>query len=258
MAKAFVVFVLTAVLLTAAELPTCLFSSKLADAYLVDKAAASAKYRGRVLVLTGIVDHLGIGSTTVDLKGNDAALVRASGTNFSSLRPGQSVTLRCQSDGTTYPITVSSCSIVSPKTACTPEKQGPISQGSPNLVQLTLASKLQGNSLLVSGTTNLKDGAVISYEIDHELFPIQTRAKNWTATGDIAIKEGRYAASVNVTGWGAGKITVSVGFQTFVKRQPQWVKTQYGDLGQKMEGPTVKVTGNGLKQAEVERIVVKP
>jgi hypothetical protein len=69
----------------------------------------------------------------------------------------------------------------------------------------------------------------------------------------------RYSAAVNVAGWPRGKIKVWVGFLTIgVKEQPQWVRDQFGEKGQKMEGPTVKLTVMGIKRAELEDTVLKP
>jgi hypothetical protein len=71
-------------------------------------------------------------------------------------------------------------------------------------------------------------------------------------------QSGHYSANVNVEGWSTGNISVWVGFQTFVRRQPEWVKNLYGEGGQKMEDPLVKPVDQGIKRADLERIVLKP
>jgi hypothetical protein len=239
-----------------ADLPICISANELAGQYIYNQTAAAAKYKSKALVVKGLVHSVGANGRAVDLQTEHLFIVRASGTDFSSLRKGQEVTLRCQGDGTFAPITVSSCSIVSPETACAAEQQLPVNPASSTYVELTLMAELRGQSVTLAGTSNLKDGAVLSYEVEHELFDLKNKA---FADGDAIVKAGRYSATVNVAGWPRGTIKVWVGFQTVgVKGQPKWVKDQYGELGQKMEGPVVKVAGQGVKRAELEVTVIKP
>ena len=74
----------------------------------------------------------------------------------------------------------------------------------------------------------------------------------------MVVKDGRYSATVKILGWPRGRISVWVGFQTLVKGQPAWVKTLYGELGDKMEGPDVKLGAGGTKRVEIEKTLVKP
>ena len=131
-----------------------------------------------------------------------------------------------------------------------------MSPGSPTLVDLTLEPRFQGQSVLVSGTTNLKDGAVIGYEVEHELSTAGIK-NNWFKDGNIVVKNGRYLGSVKVAGWPRGKISVWVTFMSFLKEQPKWAKTLYGEGGKNMEGPTVKLAGQGIRRAELQKELVK-
>ena len=257
MLKLSIAAVLLAASCLAAELPICVSANDLAAQYAYDKTAANAKYKGKMLLVKGQVDHLRLGGREVDLKSEGLSLVRCAGADFRSLREGQQVTLKCKGDGTFGPITLSSCSIVPSQSACVEEKKPPIRPASPGFVQLTMTPQLQGQSVLISGTTNLKDGAVLNYEVEHELFQKQPQ-NNRFARGNIIVKGGRYSGTVNAVGWPRGKITVWVGFQTFVKEQPSWVRTQYGESGQKMEGLNVKLAGQGVKRAEVQKTLIKP
>jgi hypothetical protein len=242
-----------------AVLPICISASELADQFTYDKSAAATRFKGKTLVVKGVVaDGSRPKRTEVDLKGNYSFLVRASGSDFGLLRQGQPVLLKCRGEGTFSPITLSSCSLVSPETACTSEPRTPSQVVSAHSVQLTLTPKLQGQSLIISGTTNLKDGALLNYEVEHALFGHQASANNWSKDGDMIVTAGHYSANVNVEGWSPGNISVWVGFQTFVRGQPEWVKNLYGEGGQKMEGPLVKPVDQGIKRAELERIVLKP
>src|SRR5438876_6148907 len=108
-----------------ADLPICASSNKLAAQYTYDKSAADVKYKGKVLVVKGVVHQVN-NPREVDLKSEGLYLVRCSGLDFRSLTEGQQVTLQCKGDGTFSPITLSSCLIVSPQTACVPDKQTPV------------------------------------------------------------------------------------------------------------------------------------
>jgi hypothetical protein len=44
---------------------------------------------------------------------------------------------------------------------------------------------------------------------------------------------------------------------SFLKGQPDWAKTLYGEGVKNMEGPTVKLAGQGTKTVEIQRDLVK-
>jgi hypothetical protein len=85
-----------------AELPICVSSTELSAQYGYDKAAADAKYKGKALVVNGLVRSVGLYGKEVDLQGEFYS-VRASGADFSALRKGQEVTLKCRGDGIPLP-----------------------------------------------------------------------------------------------------------------------------------------------------------
>jgi hypothetical protein len=239
-----------------ADLPTCISANDLAAQYGYDKAGADAKYKGKTLAITGLVEQKRIDPNEVDLKSDGLYLVRARGQNLTVLRAGQSVTLQCTGDGTVSPLTVSSCSIVPADTKCIVETKPVVHPGSPTFVELNLMPQLQAQIVLITGTTNLKDGAVLNYEVQHERYPSNLKS-NLFADGNLVVNGGKYSGTVNVARWPPGKITVWIGFQTFVPKQPAWVKAQFGDTGQEMQGPTVKLAGKGVKRAELEKTLVK-
>jgi len=241
----------------AADLPLCLSDNNYASQYAYDKAAADVKYKGKPLIIKGIVDSVRLNPREMDLKGDGFHYVRCSGQNFSSLRPGQSITLQCKGDGTENPITVSSCSVVPASTPCKEEQKPVVNLNSPNLVTLTITPVIRAQSIVISGTTNLKDGAFISWEIEHELAMHQALGQMCADNGNTVVKGGRYSALVSIAKCPRGKIKVWAGFLT-IGNQPQWVKNQYGALGEKIEGPGVKLGSMKTKSVEVEKTVVRP
>lgn len=236
------------------EIPICISAYDLASQYGYDKAAADLKYKGKSLLITGTVEGVRLDPHQVDLRSESLYLIRCRGQDFSSLRKGEEVTVRCKGAGKLAPVTVSSCQIVPRNTACTAEQKATIPYGSPTLVELTLEPRLQGQSILVSGTTNLKDGALIGYEVEHERFDVKN---NFFKDGNIAVKNSQYSGRVSIVGWPPGKIKVWVTFMSFLNEQPQWARTLYGEGGKNMDGPTVKLAGQGIKRAEIQKDLVK-
>ena len=90
------------------ETPVCISAYDLASQYGYDKAAADVKYKGKTLLISGTVESVRIDPHQVDLKSASLYLIRCSGQDFSSLRKGEDVTVRCKGDGTLAPVTVSS------------------------------------------------------------------------------------------------------------------------------------------------------
>lgn len=239
----------------AAEAQICITASDLSAQVAHDKKASDLKFKGKALVITGGVDHFRANPNEVDLKTDASFLIRASGVNFSGLRKGQLVTLKCIGDGTMAPITVSSCTVVPANSPCVAEKKTvPIS--GPNVVHITLSPTITVDTITIAGTTDLKDGAVLGWDVEHAQQKKNLMA-DLTQHGDTTVKGGRYAATVKVNRWPKGNITVWIGFLSFTKDQPQWAKTQYGTQGEKLEGPNVKLQSEGMKTVEIQRTIVK-
>ena len=238
------------------ESSICISASDLATEYGFGRAAADAKYKGKSLVITGVVAHQN--DRVVDLETERGWwYVRCFGANFTALRDRQQVTLKCTGDGTFYPLTVSSCSLVPPQTPCVAERKPAIPTSGPNVVHVTLSPLLTGDTLTISGTTDVKDGALFGYEVEHDDNKSQ-RGSPFFRDGDMTIRSGRYSATVDLKGWPKGRITVWVAFFTFLKEQPQWVRTQYGEGGKELEGPNVQLGLEGMKTLEIQTAIVRP
>jgi hypothetical protein len=239
----------------AAEVPICITATDLSSQVAHDKKASGLKFKGRALVITGRVNYVRANLREVDLKTDASFLIRASGVNFSGLRPNQLVTLKCIGDGTMAPITVSSCTIEPANTPCVAEKKTVPTLG-PNVVHITLSPTITGDAITIAGTTDLKDGAVLSWDLEHA-----QQNKNLMADlsehGDTTVKGGRYATTVRISRWPRGNIRVWIGFFSFLKSQPQWARTQYGTQGEKLEGPNVKLQSEGMKTIEIEKTITK-
>ena len=238
--------------------PICIsateLSEQVAHSYHPDKKGADLKYKGNALVITGQVDHVRLNGKEVDLK-TDAFRIRASGVDFSSLRQNQAVTLKCIGDGTMAPITVSSCTIEPANSPCVAENKTVPTSG-PNVVHITLSPTINGDAIRIAGTTDLKDGAVLTWDIEHAQQKKDLMA-NLNDEGNTTVKGGKYATTVRVNRWPKGKITVSVGFYSFLTTQPQWARIQYGKSGDNLEGPNVKLQPEGMKIIEIEHTITK-
>lgn len=122
-------------------------------------------------------------------------------------------------------------------------------------VELTLTPKIARKTLTITGTLNVKDGAIVNYEVNHELHQRQPLNRLYQI-GELTVEDGRYHGTVDVSKWPAGKIAVWVAFQTYAASQPAWVKEMFGDTGGKMDGPAVKKTGR-IRWAETSAVVSK-
>lgn len=236
--------------------PICISATELSEQIahnyrrVPGKKATDLKYKGKALVITGRVNSLRADPREVDLKTDASYLIRALGVDFSSLRQNQLVTLKCIGDGTIAPITVSSCTIEPANTPCVAEKKT-VPESGPNVVHITLSPTISGDTITIAGTTDLKDGAVLMWELDGSEVSL-------TENGDTTVNGGKYATSVKVRRWPRGRISVWVGFWPFSKTQPQWARTQYGTSGEKLEGPNVKLGSEGVKTVEIEKAIMKP
>lgn len=125
----------------------------------------------------------------------------------------------------------------------------------PATVALTLDTTVDGSRLTIEGNTDLPDGSVISYEIQHEQFATRTDlpSEKLFADGEATVASGYYSSDIDLTGWPAGKVDVRVVFQTVLgttKQQPPEIISRFGKLGERLEGPNVTRKGS-LKRVEV-------
>ncbi|MCH7750381.1 MAG: hypothetical protein IH939_20060 [Acidobacteria bacterium] len=112
-------------------------------------------------------------------------------------------------------------------------------------VVLTVDHRSRWRELRIEGTTDLPNGAVVSYHITHalaeELPPSEWPAQNLIADGTAVVQESRYWARLNTTYWPAGAVRVRVQFP--VAPQPTAVGERYGEFGEHLTGDNVTIVG---------------
>src|SRR5215467_3602942 len=77
-------------------------------------------------------------------------------------------------------------------------------------VILTSSPRVVGHTLIIEGTTNLPDSAVIEWELRHEsLFKRHDIPISRMATeGHTAVRGGRYTVAVDLSAWPSGQVEV--------------------------------------------------
>lgn len=121
----------------------------------------------------------------------------------------------------------------------------PISGGTEAVV-LTVAPTSAWRELRIDGTTDLPDGAVLSYQVTHaaanELPPSEWPAQNLMSDGTAVVLDGQYGARINTTYWPKGSVRVEVQFP--VATQPADINTRYGAFGEALMGDNVTILGS--------------
>jgi hypothetical protein len=139
-------------------------------------------------------------------------------------------------------------------------------------VALTITPYVSGRTMIIDGTTDLPDGAVISYDLLHELryrqlYPGETdRPPSFEAgqpptpqiiSGSIKVAAGRFQGTVNVTDWPAGTVHVIARFDPDPD-QPAAVRARFGDNNEHLGGPNVTEDSDGLRSAYANATVDLP
>ena len=112
-------------------------------------------------------------------------------------------------------------------------------------VALSISHESRWRAHRVKGTTDLPDGAVLSYRVTHalanELPPSEWPAQNLIADGTAVVQGGKYGARLNTTYWPKGSVQVEVQFP--IAPQPLAIRARYGDFGEELTGNNVTVLG---------------
>jgi hypothetical protein len=122
---------------------------------------------------------------------------------------------------------------------------------SAQFVELSLNPRIQGNLLIIEGTTDLPNRALLMYEVSH------VSPDPMVANGTMDVLEGRYLRQVDLSNWPAGTIAVWVGFQTIFGndvKQPEEIIERFGEMGEFLYGDNVTENG-GFKRVEVMETV---
>lgn len=112
-------------------------------------------------------------------------------------------------------------------------------------VVLAVDHRSRWRELRIQGTTDLPDGAVVSYHVTHalaeELPPSEWPARNLIADGTAVVLESQYWARLNTTYWPPGAVRVQVQFP--VAPQPAAVRGRYGEFGEHLTGDNITILG---------------
>lgn len=124
--------------------------------------------------------------------------------------------------------------------------------GEPTTVALEMNARLEGNSLLIDGTTDLPDGALLVYEVRHERYghDPETPLDMIFTEGSLAVAGGNFAATVDLALFDPGELQVWVAFQIKLPRngeQPSDIRARFGDRGERLSGPNVTELETGGK-----------
>ena len=122
-------------------------------------------------------------------------------------------------------------------------------------VALTMEARVEDRSIVVEGTTDLPDGALIAYEVTHDDFATSDATMDLFADGTVPVDGGSYSVTTPVPDWPPGDVTVWVAFQTLLASdQPADVVERYGVMGEHLSGSNITESG-GLKRVELERTI---
>ena len=122
---------------------------------------------------------------------------------------------------------------------------GPESGSAGETVLLAVDHRSSWRELRIEGTTDLPDGAVVSYHVTHALaeqLPLgEWPAQNLIADGTAVVLKTQYWASLNTTNWPAGAVEVQIQFP--IAPQPEAVRARYGAFGEQLTGDNVTTLG---------------
>ncbi len=133
------------------------------------------------------------------------------------------------------------------------------SAADPGAVRLDVTAKLGGDTVALSGSTDLPDGALLDYQLQHERWMNQppTDKPQWMVEGTMAVAAGRFTQGVDVAGWPAGSVEVWVGFQPFAPGQPAELAERFGANGERLSGGNVKRAGSSRRVEAVLSVEIE-
>lgn len=130
---------------------------------------------------------------------------------------------------------------------CTTGSGGPdATAGGTERVVLEVDHDIRWRELRIEGTTDLADGAVLSYRVTHAVtdeVPVdEWPSRNLISDGTAVVQDGRYWARLNTRFWPRGNVRVRVEFP--VAPQPDAVRLKYGEFGERLTGDNVIALGS--------------
>jgi hypothetical protein len=122
-------------------------------------------------------------------------------------------------------------------------------------VSLTSAPRVVGRMLVIEGSTDLPDSAIIEWELRHEsLFKRHDIPISRMVTeGHTVVRGHRYYVTIDLSNWPTGQVEVWVAFQplSYGTRQPAFVTRLYGLNGEWIEGAHVSIHPAHMRRVEL-------
>mgnify|MGYP001467097486 CR=1 FL=1 len=121
-----------------------------------------------------------------------------------------------------------------------------LAEGGDRRVEISVTAVPEAKALVVGGRATVPDGAWIVFAARRLAPPLRRIRGAARAAG------GRYAGSLDISGWPAGTVAVDAHFQVLLPgdlRQPPDVIARYGANGERMTGPSVVEGGGGFRAA---------
>jgi len=105
-----------------------------------------------------------------------------------------------------------------------------------------------GDTLEITGETDLPDNTLITYEVYHETF-LPVANTDMTRKGITTVQKNKFSAITHLTNWSAGTIVVTVAFTPGLteKKQPAEIIKKFGARGELLAGENV-FQGSGQKR----------
>lgn len=131
--------------------------------------------------------------------------------------------------------------------------QAQVAESADAPVAISVRAEFEGDMLHLGGGASVPDGAWIIYAAYRVAEP-QRRV-----TGYTEIRDERFTAQANVSGWPLGEIAVDAHFQVRLpeREQPEAVITRFGQNGERMRGDDVVQGGGGFRAAIASTTVLK-
>ena len=118
----------------------------------------------------------------------------------------------------------------------------------PTMVNLVVDARMEGNTLTIEGTTDLPDGALLTYEVRHDRLLHDVETPEWMlfTEGAVEVSDGSFETVVDASDLESGLFEIRVAFGTDLPggaRQPARVVEQFGEQGEYLRGPNVVLDG---------------
>ena len=102
----------------------------------------------------------------------------------------------------------------------------------------------RGQTLLIDGTSDLVDGAILSCESWH-VTPAGEPDITFTSATPVLVTGGRFECRLNLTDWPAGLVRTNVRFRPYLPEQPDGVRRLDGARGEDLGGSQVASDSDG-------------